>query len=177
MGAIETLRQRNREFAASRFSPELTIRPRLGATVIGCLDPRIDPAHVLGLDLGDAPVIRNVGGRVTPATLQNLDLLALGFPAPADGRPEDRMALVVLQHTGCGITRMQGAPEALAAYFGVDTSEVAGKAVPDPWAAVAVDVAVLLAHPGVADAYAVTGLVYDVATGLVEVVVPAEAAA
>ena len=177
MGAIETLTQRNREFAASGFSPELTIRPRLGATVIGCLDPRIDPAHVLGLELGDAPVIRNVGGRVTPATLQNLDLLALGFPVPADRRPEDRMALVVLQHTGCGITRIQGAPEALASYFGVGTSEVAGKAVPDPWAAVAVDVAVLLAHPGVADAYTVSGLVYDVATGLVEVVVPAEVAA
>ena len=177
MGAIETLVHRNREFAASRFSPQLTIAPRLGTTVIGCLDPRIDPAHVLGLDLGDAPVIRNVGGRVTPATLQNLDLLALGFPAPADRRPEDRMALVVLQHTGCGITRMQGAPEALAAYFGVDTSEVAGKSVADPRAAVAVDVAELLAHPGVADAYTVSGLVYDVATGLVEVVVPAEVAA
>ena len=68
MGEIETLRQRNRAFAASGFSPELTIHPRLGATVIGCLYPRIDPAHVLGLDLGDSPVIRNVGGRVTPAT-------------------------------------------------------------------------------------------------------------
>lgn len=177
MSAIETLVQRNRDFAARGFSPELTIRPRLGAAVIGCLDPRVDPAHVLGLESGDAPVIRNVGGRVTPATLENLDLLALGFPAPADRRPEDRMALVVLQHTQCGITRMQGAPEALAAYFGIAVSEVAGKAVPDPRAAVAVDVAVLLAHPGVAQAYTVSGLVYDVATGLVEVVVPAEVAA
>jgi carbonic anhydrase len=41
---------------------------------------------------------------------------------------------------------------------------------------VAVDVAVLRAHPGIADAYTVSGLVYDVSTGLVEVVVPAEVA-
>jgi carbonic anhydrase len=69
---------------------------------------------------------------------------------------------------------MQGAPEALAAYFGVGTSELADQAVADPHAAVAVDVAVLRARPGIADTYVVTGLVYDVATGLVEVVVPAD---
>ena len=40
--------------------------PRLGLFVITCLDPRVDPAHFLGLALGDAIVVRNFGGRVTP---------------------------------------------------------------------------------------------------------------
>ncbi|MFE7358979.1 carbonic anhydrase [Streptomyces sp. NPDC057543] len=42
--------------------------PSGSLTVIGCVDPRVDPSDVLGLKLGEAAVIRNVGGRVTPAT-------------------------------------------------------------------------------------------------------------
>ncbi|WP_425343349.1 carbonic anhydrase [Pseudofrankia saprophytica] len=34
--------------------------------VVGCVDPRVDPTHVLGLEQGEAAVIRNVGGRITP---------------------------------------------------------------------------------------------------------------
>jgi carbonic anhydrase len=34
--------------------------------VVGCVDPRVDPAHVLGLSNGEAAIIRNVGGRITP---------------------------------------------------------------------------------------------------------------
>ena len=175
MGSIDTLLERNRRFAEDGFPTGLTMMPRLRTTVIGCLDPRVDPAHLLGLEPGDAPVIRNVGGRVTPAVLEILDLLALGFAAQIGG--QDKMDLVVLQHVQCGITRMQGAPAALAAYFGVEESELAAKAVDDPRAAVAVDVAVLAAHPGISPAYTVSGLVYDVHTGRVEVVAPAGAAA
>lgn len=182
MGSITTVLDRNRQFAADRHDAGLTILPRLGMTVIGCLDPRVDPAHVLGLDLGDAAVIRNVGGRVTPAALELLALLALGFPAgtrPA-GTESDGAArkaeLVVLHHVQCGITRMQKAPGALATYFGIAESELAAKAVADPRAAVAVDVAALVARPDIAAAYCVTGLVYDVTTGTVEVVVGSEVA-
>ena len=175
MSSIATLVERNQRFAAGGSAAGLTMMPRLRTTVIGCLDPRVDPAHVLGLEPGDAPVIRNVGGRVTPAVLEVLDLLALGFPAQIGA--QGRMDLVVLQHVECGITRMQGAPAALAAYFGVPVAELAGKAVGDPRAAVAADVAVLAAHPGIAAAYTVSGLVYDVATGTVDGVVAAEVAA
>ena len=174
MSAIPTVLDRNRRFAAERFPAGLTIMPRLRLIVVGCLDPRVDPAHLLGLEPGEAAVVRNVGGRVTPAVLETLDLLALGFPALTEAPdPQDRMDLVVLQHDQCGITRMQGAPRQLAASFGIPESELPGKAVGDPRAAVAVDVGVLAAHPGIAAAYTVSGLVYDVTTGLVEVVVPA----
>jgi carbonic anhydrase len=58
----------------------------------------------------------------------------------------------------------------LASYFGIDKTELQAKAVTDPWAAVAVDVAAFKANP-LPGEWAVSGLVYDVTTGLVEAVV------
>jgi carbonic anhydrase len=80
--------------------------------------------------------------------------------------------LIVLQHTDCGITRLPGDPAMLAHYFQIQEGELKTKAVPDPRAAVAVDVASLHAIPALPGAWLVSGLVYDVATGLVGVVVP-----
>jgi len=80
--------------------------------------------------------------------------------------------LVVLQHTDCGITRLAGDPAMLAHYFQIEEGKVELKAVTDPRAAVAGDVALLKTIPALPDKWLVSGLVYDVATGLVEVVVP-----
>ena len=173
MSVIDTLMQRNAAFAARRFAPSLPLATTLGITVIGCVDPRVDPAHVLGLELGEAAVLRNIGGRVTPATLQMLTLLGtlprlLGAPRPTGG-----MNLVVLEHTDCGITRLAREPDRLAPYFGVTPDELDAKAVQNPFAAVQVDVAALKqAAPSLPEGSTVTGLVYDVATGRIAIVVP-----
>lgn len=174
MSVLDTLTSRNHTFVEHQFPGPLELRPRLRANVIGCLDPRVDPAIVLGLELGDAPVIRNIGGRVTPAVLQILDLLALGFPTDIGPVAEqDKGDLIVLQHNQCGIIRMQANPQPLADSFGIDPADLPGKAVGDPRAALAVDVQVLRRHPGITDSYRVLGLFYDVNTGAVEIVVPA----
>jgi carbonic anhydrase len=60
----------------------------------------------------------------------------------------------------------------LAHYFQIQESEVRTKAVTDPRAAIAIDVAALRAIPALPDAWLISGLMYDVATGLVEIVVP-----
>jgi carbonic anhydrase len=60
----------------------------------------------------------------------------------------------------------------LAHYFEIQEEELKAKAVTDPHAAVAADVALLRTIPALPGAWLVSGLVYDVATGLVEVVVP-----
>jgi carbonic anhydrase len=73
--------------------------------------------------------------------------------------------VVVLQHTDCGITRLAGDPAKLAHYFQIQEGELKTKAV-------AVDVAALRATPALPGAWLISGLVYDVATGLVEIVVP-----
>jgi carbonic anhydrase len=61
----------------------------------------------------------------------------------------------------------------LAHYFQIPEKEVAAKLVPDPRKSVAVDVAALRSIPALPSEWLISGLVYDVATGLVEVVVPA----
>ena len=178
MSAVPRLITRNQDFAEHRFPGPLELRPRLRATIIGCLDPRVDPAQVLGLELGDAPVIRNVGGRVTPAVLDVLDLLALGFPAQiGPASDEAKGDLIVLHHNQCGITRMQGHPEHLAASFGIDPADLPAKSVGDPHRSLDVDVQMLRRHQGITDSYRVTGMFYDVATGRVQIVVPAQVSA
>jgi carbonic anhydrase len=169
MNVIETLVERNDEFVETRFASGLPILPRLRTLVLGCVDPRVDPAHVFGLDVGDAAVIRNVGGRVTPDVLTELALLGrlaqtlVGEAAPV-------IDLIVLQHTDCGITRLQDPPDALADFFGVDPADLGAKRVTDPRAAVAADLAVLRDAPSIAARYRATGAVYDVATGRVDFV-------
>ena len=170
MTTIDTLTQRNEEFAAKRFAAGLSIMPTLGTMIIGCVDPRVDPAHVLGLQQGEAIVIRNIGGRITPATLQTMALLGM-IPQLEGAGPVRGLNLVVLHHTDCGITRLARVPDRLAAYLGVAPEELEAKAVGEPYAAVALDVAVLQAASLPAGTI-VTGVVYDVATGRVAVVSP-----
>ena len=164
MNTLEMLEKRNQEFAAHQFTTGLTPLGTLKTMIISCVDARVDPAHVLGLEPGDAMVIRSIGGRVTPATLQTISMLL------SIGANPGNMTLIVLHHTQCGITRMVGKPDMLADYFQIDTAELATKAILDPRAAVAVDVAVLKANPLTSE-WDISGLVYDVNTGLVETVV------
>ncbi|HEX4380230.1 MAG TPA: carbonic anhydrase [Candidatus Acidoferrum sp.] len=180
MSFLDTILQRNkeiagRESAGGRLMPSLPgAMPNVRATIIGCADMRVDPVHLFGLQPGEAVVIRNIGGRVTPGLLEELGLLgrigAVAKQAPGGG---GEFHLIVLQHTDCGITRLAGDPDKLAHYFQIGEGEVKGKAVMDPRAAVAGDVAALRAVSALPAAWMISGLVYDVATGLVEVVVPA----
>jgi carbonic anhydrase len=139
MTTFDTLLERNQDFAAHHFLKDLSMMPRLRTMIIGCVDPRVDPAHVLGLGLGEAIVIRNVGGRITPATLETMGML--GEIAQGEGGSPTGFHLVVLHHTHCGITRLDQDPDLLASYFGISKEGLLAKAVTDPHAAVAVDVA------------------------------------
>ena len=171
MTTLDTLIERNHNFAEQHFTSGLPLMPLQRTMVISCADPRVDPAHLLGLKPGEAVVIRNVGGRITPETLQTMGML--GRIAQVEGGiPSGEFHLIVLQHTQCGITHLEGDPDLLASYFGVDKESILTKAIPDPRAAVAVDVATLKAIPALPGNWLVSGLVYDVATGLVEVIVP-----
>jgi carbonic anhydrase len=171
MNVTQTLTRRNQTFAARHFRPGLSIMPSLRTMIIGCVDPRVDPLEVLGLQPGEAAVIRNVGGRITPGTLQTVVMLQ--EVARAHGaKPGGRFNLIVLHHTDCGIAALEDHPGMLADYFGIEPSQLANKAVNDPQAAVAVDVAALRNNPHLPPDWAVSGLVYDVHTGRAELVVP-----
>lgn len=167
MNTIDTLIERNARFAAGAFAPGLAMMPRLKTMIIGCADPRVDPVDVLGLEPGDAVVIRNVGGRITPATLQTMVMLRLVAAADPAGPPGPGWHLIVLHHTDCGINRLIGMPQLLAEHLGVDQAELDGKHVTDPWASVGTDVAALRANPFLPAELIISGLVYDVESGLV----------
>ncbi|MGB8800556.1 MAG: carbonic anhydrase [Candidatus Acidiferrales bacterium] len=179
MNNLDQLLQRNKEFAvqqsaAGTLMPWLpSAMPKVKAVIIGCADMRVDPAHLFGTRPGEAVVLGNIGGRFTPALLEELALLGrigqVAGEAPGGG---GEFHLIVLQHTDCGITRLAGDPAMLAHYFQIREGEVKAKAVTDPRAAVALDVAALRAIPALPGAWLISGLVYDVATGLVQIVVP-----
>jgi carbonic anhydrase len=171
MAVIDTLIDRNADFVAHRFPPNLKLNPTLKTMLIGCVDPRVDPASVLGLQLGEAAIIRNVGGRVTPATLKTMTMLGRVGQANGGG-PGAGWNLVVLHHTDCGMTDLAAFPDLLAEYFEISKEQLDAKAVSDPFASVKVDVTVLKQTPFLPGAFLVSGLVYDVDTGRVETVVP-----
>jgi len=179
MSILDSMLERNKDFAA-RESAAGTLAislpkalPKVRAIIIGCADMRVDPAHVLGIKSGEAVVIRNIGGRITPGLLEQLGLLGrIGEVAGAVAGGGGEFHLIVLQHTDCGITRLAGDPAMLARYFQVGEGELKAKAVTDPRAAVAADVAALRAIPALPGEWLLSGLVCDVATGLVETVVP-----
>ena len=179
MSNLDSMLERNKDFAAQQSAagtlmpwlPAAT--PYVKAIIIGCADMRVDPAHVLGIEPGEALVLRNIGGRITPVLVEELGLLGrigqvMGKVAGGGGE----FHLIVLQHTDCGITRLAGDPAKLAHFFQIQESELKTKAVTDPHAAVAVDVALLRTIPALPGKWLISGLVYDVATGGVEVVVP-----
>jgi carbonic anhydrase len=179
MNNLDLMLERNRVFSAQqsasgRLMPSL---PRaitdLKAVVIGCADMRVDPAHVLGIKPGEAVVIRNIGGRITPGLLEQLALLGrIGEVAGEIPGGGGEFHIIVLQHTDCGITRLTGDPALLAHYFQIPEGELKARSVSDPRAAVAVDVAALRAIPALPGDWLISGLVYDVGTGLAEIVVP-----
>jgi carbonic anhydrase len=138
--------------------------------IIGCVDPRVDPTHVLGLKQGEAAVIRNVGGRITPATLRTMVMLGKVGQAHQGSRHAGDWNLVILHHTDCGMTDLAPFPDLLAEYFEIPADELKAKAVSDPIASVHVDVEVIQQQVR-GGAFLVSGLVYDVSTGLVETVV------
>ena len=179
MNTLDSMLQRNKDFAAQQSAtgalmPSLPhALPNVKAIIIGCADMRVDPAHVLGIKPGEAVVIRSIGGRITPELLEELGLLGrIGEVAGAIPGGGGEFHIIVLHHTDCGITRLTGDPTMLTHYFQIEEGELKKKAVTDPRAAVTADVALLRAIPTLPSDWLISGLVYDVATGLVENVVP-----
>jgi carbonic anhydrase len=169
VGPIDELLARNTRFAAA-YEPGRSALPALRACVVSCPDPRVDPAQVLGLELGDAAVVRAAAGRISPIVLQQL--VFLQATGAAIGAGDGGFELVLLQHTDCGIRHFTGpdSRDGLASFLGCAVDELDAKHVTDPHAAVCVDIDALAANPLIPDNLSVSGMVFDVASGLVELV-------
>ena len=172
---FDTALARNRAFAAAGEHEGVTVFPALRLLVITCLDPRVDPAHILGLDLGDAMVFRNGGGRVTPEVIDNIAFVCqLAEKAVPEG---PLFEVAVIHHTECGAGALADdhVRHAYAKRIGADEAALRNAAILDPAATVASDVDRLRSAEAISPRVTVSGHVYDVATGLVETVIPAAA--
>jgi carbonic anhydrase len=163
------LLERNEQFARTYTAPALGL-PTAQMVIVSCLDHRVDPAIILGLQLGDAPVIRNAGGRVTQAVIEDIAFLAFlagqVFGA-GQGAGGSLFEVAVIHHTQCGTGFLAdpGFRDQAAEATGVSAAALEASAVTDPHLTVKTDVERLLASPLISPKVSVSGHVYDIATG------------
>src|SRR5918998_4089678 len=94
MSVTDELVKNNEAYAASFDKGDLPLPPARKVAVLACMDARLDPARILGLEPGDAHVIRNAGGVATDDALRSLSISQHLL-----GTEE----VIVIQHTGCGL--------------------------------------------------------------------------
>jgi carbonic anhydrase len=171
MDFLETMLERNKDFAENGFVDDLKMLPSARTVIIGCVDPRVDPADIFDLQPGEAVVIRNVGGRINRALIETMAILRT--VAQSKGKDiGEGWNLVMLHHTDCGIIGCyEHAPALLAKHLDTTEDALKGMAIADPVAAVEQDVATLKGMSQLPAGFMVSGLVYDVSTGLTQTIV------
>ena len=173
MSNITPLMERNRAFAASgvwRNTPRLPFLPFKGLYIITCIDPRTDPGDFLGLTFAEAIVARTVGGRVTDAVIQ--DLSYIGYLVESKVPEGPYFEAAVIHHTDCG-SRLLEDPQlrhGFAKRSGYDEDMLERLPATVPAETVRADVRKILAAPQISPCITVSGLVYDTATGVLEMV-------
>ncbi|MEE8294606.1 MAG: carbonic anhydrase [Sphingomonadales bacterium] len=175
MSDLDTLYQRNQGFARTFDQGDLPIKPRHPTIVLTCLDARVDPAHFLGLELGETLVLRNAGGRVTEDVEQNLALLS-GMMGMMAGGKTPPLSLAIVHHTDCGVERI-AAPEqrqALGKISGLKPEVLERMAISDHDASFKDDIERLRASELVPSDLEVSTHLYDVTSGkMTQVAAPA----
>jgi carbonic anhydrase len=166
MAAADELLKANRAFARAFADAGKPAKPARRLAVVTCMDARIDPAKALGLEIGDAHVIRNAGGRVSDDVIRSLIISTTLL-----GTRE----VVVIQHTDCGLLTFENEElyARLAEERGSDATGIDFLPFPELEANLRADVERIRSSPHIDPAVTVSGYVYDVDTGaLTEVVAP-----
>ena len=153
----------NERYARAFARGGLEARARRGLCVLTCMDTRIEPLAMLGLEPGDAKILRNAGGRVTDDVVATL--LVASYLLGVE-------RVMIVAHTNC---RMNAPGDetlraAIREVGGPDTSDLSFGTAPDQVAARRADVERVRAEPRLAH-LEVGGFLYDVETGRLEPVV------
>lgn len=157
MAVVDEVRAANAAYAEGFTKGDLPMPPGRRFVVLTCMDARLDPAKALGLDEGDAHVIRNAGGRAADA------LRSLVISQRLLGTQE----VLVVHHTDCGMLTFDNPTlyGICQEQLGADASEIDFLPFSDLEQSVRDDVALIRASPLIPNDTAVTGFVYDVKTG------------
>ena len=144
-------------YAAAFDKGDLPLPPAKHLAVVACMDARLDPQQLLGLQEGDAHVIRNAGGVVTSGELRSLAI---------SQRLLGTQEIVLIHHTDCGMLTFTDD------VFKADIESETG--LKPPWSAEAFSdldadvrqsIARIRADPFIPHTDAVRGFIYDVRTG------------
>lgn len=158
MTVTDDLLRANEEFARTMTQGNLEAPPRRRVAVLTCMDARLDPAAFLGLELGDAHVIRNAGGRASDDAIRSLIISShlLGT-----------REYLVIHHTQCGMLGLDTADlrERLRKESGVSAEYMNFLGFSDLEGSVRDDVRRIKRDPFIPAEVVVRGFVYDVRTG------------
>jgi carbonic anhydrase len=159
--SFDDLLAANREFAADFDLAGFDGVAHAGVALVTCMDSRIDPLRMLGLKAGDAKILRNPGGRVTP---QAMEALVLAVHLLNVNR------VLIVPHTRCAVASNteQELRERVSASAGTDATWQPIHVITDQVASLEEDVRKVRTHPLVPDSVEVGGFIYDVDSGLLE---------
>ena len=165
---IETILAANREYSTEHGTTDIPIRPARHLAILTCMDARIQLFPVLGLRLGDAHVIRNAGGRASDDAIRSL-VVSTNLLGTRE--------ILVIQHTDCGQNRFSNEDirHHLLAYLGVDSGDTDFLTFRDLTESVQGDVQKIRTSPLLPKDITVSGMIFDVATGLLHPVDTAHA--
>ncbi len=151
----------NADFAETFHGSELTGKAAKGLAIVTCMDSRISPLAVVGMQSGDAKILRNAGARVTEDVLRTLVLATylLGV---------DR--ILVMPHSDCRMAQNEEADihATISEQFGVDTRSLEFRTVSDQRAALITDVTRIRSYPLLRKGVVVGGAIYNVSSGALE---------
>lgn len=160
-GVVAAVLEANRRYAEAFAKGDLAPAPARRFAIVTCMDARLDPMKVAGLDDGDAHVIRNAGGLVTDDALRSLVVshLLLGT-----------QEALVIGHTGCGLEGLtdEQLRQRLASSAGVHASDFEFHAFPRVEDRVRESVQRIRDTPLLPSSFGASGFVYDVRSGLLE---------
>jgi len=157
MSVVDEVTEANQSYASGFAKGDLPMPPGRKFAVVTCMDARLDPARFLGLEEGDAHVIRNAGGLVNDETIRSLVIShhLLGT-----------QEAVVIGHTGCGMLTFTNAD--LHEKLGPDAESIDFQPFPDVAERVRQSVETIRSHPLLPDSFGASGFVYEVETGRIE---------
>jgi len=157
MSVVEEIRGANERYASGFDKGSLPVPPGRKFAVVTCMDARLDPARFLGLEEGDAHVIRNAGGLVNDDAIRSLVIShhLLGT-----------QEAIVIGHRGCGMLTFEN--EDLHERLGPESKSIDFQPFDDLDESVRESVRRIESSALLPDSFTATGFVYDVATGRIE---------